>query len=87
MYEVLFLCRRGLGLTRGIGEKSNGSGPADEIYNGMWCSRMLWDWLESLSIACLTRSETRTIEEVQLLLAEVRGELKKPLTLCAYLPM
>jgi hypothetical protein len=34
MYEVLFLCRRGLGLTRGIGEKSNGSGPADEIYNG-----------------------------------------------------
>jgi hypothetical protein len=54
---------------------------------GTWFHRMFIDWIEALSMACLTRSKMMTNDQVQLLLMEVRLELKQPHDLCAFLPM
>ena len=55
---------------------------------GRWFTPMFLDWIEALSMAYLTRSEMMTDQDVQLLLAEVRLELKHhELELCAFLPV
>lgn len=51
------------------------------------CLAMVEGWLESLSMACLTRSGTLTPGQVEMLLVRVRAELRTAHKLRAYIVM